>query len=296
MYRPADFGVNRAGLGRAVDAREHLQCLLIVSGEGQVTRGFGHEEDQQQKCRRGERFAEEHPAPADGDHGGLNGFARVAQLVADQIVHEVDDQHAEDDGELVARDERAADLRGRDFGNVHRTHGRGKSHADTAQNAVDVERRQQRQRRFAVRQDAAFGPPRADGRDEEEHGRRDERAFASQTRGQQARQCTADDAAHQRARCGEAVHPRRVGEVRRTAEELVEGLLGSRHHGRVVTEQQAADDGHQHDRKQIGAAPGFLGFSHKVRYTCSRSLRTAPVCRCAGRVRAGGRSRRPAPA
>ena len=73
-------------------------------------------------------------------------------------------------------------------------------------------------------------------------------------------------------------------------------VLGSRHHGRVVTEQQAADDGHQHDRKEVGAASGFLGFSHKVRYTCSRSLRTAPVCRCAGRVRAGGRSRRPAPA
>lgn len=60
----------------------------------------------------------------------------------------------EDDGELVARDERAADLRRGDFGDVHRADGRGESDADAADDAVDVERHQQRERCLAVGQDA----------------------------------------------------------------------------------------------------------------------------------------------
>lgn len=54
------------------------------------------------------------------------------------------------------------------------------------------------------------------------------------------------------------MHPRRVGEVRGAPEELVERLLGSRHDGRVVTEEQSADDRHQYDGEEIGAAAGLL--------------------------------------
>lgn len=77
--------------------------------EGEVARRLGDEQDEQQEGACGEGLREEHPPPADGDHGRLDGLGGVAQVVADEVVDEVDHQHAEDDGELVARDERAAD-------------------------------------------------------------------------------------------------------------------------------------------------------------------------------------------
>ena len=258
VHRGLDVVEDRACLGRAVDAFEHGESLGVAAPQGEEPRGFGHEHDQQEEGARRESLGEEHPPPADLDHGGLDGFARVAEVVADQVVDEIDDQHAEDDGELIARDERAADLRRGDLGDVHRADGRGQSDADSADDAVDVERHQQRKRSLAVGEDAALGPPRTDGRDEEEHRRHDERTFAPEARGQQPRDRTADDAADQRARSGEAVHPRRVGEVRGAPEELVEGLFGARHDGRVVTEEQSADDRHQNDGEEVGAAAGLL--------------------------------------
>ena len=174
---------------------------------------------------------------ADGVHGALDGLGGVAQRVADQVVDEVDDQHAEDDGELVARDERAADAGGRDLGDVHRADSRGQTDADAAQDAVEVEDDEQRLRRFAVGQDAALGAPRAEGRDEEHDRCGDERTFAAQMRGHQARDRAADDAADQGARRRESVPPRGVEVAQTAAEEVFEGFFGSRHHGGVVTEE-----------------------------------------------------------
>ena len=42
-----------------------------------------------------------------------------------------------------------------------------------------------------------------------------------------------------------------VGEVARALEESLQALLGAGNHGCVVTEQQAAEDRHQHNAEQI---------------------------------------------
>lgn len=264
--RRLDVGQNRARLRGAVDALQNGEGLLVAALECQEARCLGDEQDEQQEGAGREGLREEHAPPADGDHRLLDGFGRIAQIVADEVVDEVDDQHAEDDGELVARDERAADARRRDFGDVHRAQGRGQADAHAADDAVEVERDEQCAGGFAVGQDAAFGPPRPDGRDEEEHGGQDERALAPQARGAEARDGAAEDAAQQGARGGEAVEPGRVGEVPGRAEELVEGLFGARDDGRVVAEEQTADDGDQHDGEQVGAAPrfGFRGHVFRV--------------------------------
>ena len=56
-----------------------------------------------------------------------------------QVVNEINYQHTEDNGELVARYQRATNIRRGDFCNIHRTYRRCKTYTDTAQYTIQIE-------------------------------------------------------------------------------------------------------------------------------------------------------------
>ena len=79
------------------------------------------------------------------------------------------------------------------------------------------------------------------------------RPFAAEARGEQTLEGAADDAADEGVRRGDAVDGVGVGEVG-PHEEGLEALFGTGDDGGVVAEQQAVEDGNEHDREEIGAA------------------------------------------
>lgn len=181
-------------------------------------------------------------------------------VAEDEEVDKVGDQLAEDDGELVPRHQHTTDAARCYLTDIHRADGRGQTHTDTADDAVDVEHYEQRQGRLALRQHHRLGIHRTPRRHEEHHTGEYQRALATPTRGQHTGDGRADDAADERTRTREAVPKVGVRKVFGSHEEGLQTLLRTGNHCRVVTEQQAAQYGHHHNRNQIGHAARLLSF------------------------------------
>lgn len=164
-------------------------------------------------------------------------------VAEDEVVDEVDDELSEDDGELVPADEHAADAGGSDLADIHRADGGGEAHTDTADDAVDVEDDEEGHRGLTLGEDHGLGAHRSPGADEEEDACEDEGALTAEARGEHTAEGATDDAADECARRREAVHEVGVLEVLGAHEERLESLFGTADDGRVVTEEQAADDG-----------------------------------------------------
>ena len=108
----------------------------------QPARALGHEEHQEEEEQGRDGLGAEHPAPAGlAVPGGENLGGRGARRhgLGDQPVDDLGQQDADDDGQLIDRDEPAADLGRRDLGDVHRREVRGQADADPADDAEDDE-------------------------------------------------------------------------------------------------------------------------------------------------------------
>ncbi len=164
-------------------------------------------------------------------------------------VDEVHHQLAENDGELVPRNERAADSRRGHLGDIHGADSRCQANSHATYYTVDVEGHQKAERGLAVVKEEEFRIVAAESRHEEEYARNNERGAASEVPGKVAGNGAADDAAYEGARRGEAMDHVGVHEILRTEEEGLEAFLGTGNHGSVVAEQESAQHCHCHYRE-----------------------------------------------
>ena len=254
-----DVGEDLCCARAAIDALEDAEGAVVATYHDEVARRLGHEADEQGEEACGHSFGTEHIAPAglDGPRVAAGGYGvdalaygfddGVGVVAEDEEVDEIDDELAEDDGELVPRDEHAADVGGRHLADVHGADGRGQTYAYAANDAVDVEGDEQREGGHAMGMDEELGRHGAESRDKEEDAGHDERALTAEARGQQARECRAYDAADERRRRGEAVHEIGVLEILGAEEEGLQTFFCARDDGGVVAEEEAAEDGHEDD-------------------------------------------------
>ena len=116
-------------------------------------------------------------------------------VAQDEEVDEINYQLTEDDGELVPRNEHAADVRRSHLADIHRANGRSQTHADTANDTVKVEHNQQRIGGNTMLEEQEFRVHAAQRGDEEQQTGNDERFLTSEIRGQVARKSGTDDTA-----------------------------------------------------------------------------------------------------
>ncbi len=155
----------------------------------------------------------------------------------DEVVDEVDQDKAGDDGELIDRDHAAADAGGSDLGDIHGRGDRGRADAQAGHHAEDHEPGEIRRKGRAHR------------RDEEQQGGQHQHAFAAETIAQQAGQTGPQGTAQQRAGRGPpGLEPRIEPEM------LLEKADGPGDHGRVVAEQQPAQGGHEGQEDDVSRA------------------------------------------
>ncbi len=266
LGRRLDVGKYALGGAHAVDARQHVQRLVVLPVHGQVAGRLGHQQHQQGKDHRRHHRAEEHQPPArlDGPGGGLgiqnlvhpfHGLDdRIHVIAQDEEVHNIDYQLAGYDGKLVPRHQRAPDVAGSHLGNVHRADGRSQAHPYAADDAVQVEGNEQPERGLARLKEQELRVVSAQRRHHEQDARQEQRLLAPQPGGKEARQRAADDAPYQGAGRGYTMHRVGVRKVLRTHEEGLQTLFRARDDRRVVAEQQPADDRHQDNGKKVGLA------------------------------------------
>ena len=108
-------------------------------------------------------------------------------IAQDEEVNEIDHQLTKDNGKLVPTDKHTTDIGRRHLTDIHRTDGRGKSHADTADHPIYIKGNKQRIGRESVFKKQKLRIHRAEGRDKEEETRNDQRLLAPEVRGQIAR-------------------------------------------------------------------------------------------------------------
>ena len=252
-----------ASLGFAVDVGQHREGLLVLPVEGEETRRLRDEEDEQGEQAGRDALGHEHHTPAHGigpfHHRGI-----VRVRADDQEVHEVHDQLAEDDRELVPGHERAPLVRGRHLGDVHRAQGRCEAHAHAAEHAVQVEGHEEALRRDALLKEEELRAVGAQGAQEEHDTGAEQGLLAAQAGRHEAREECADDAADEGARGRESVPAVGVGEVAGALEERLQALLRTGNHRRIVPEQQAADDGDEDNRKQVAWATCLSVTGHNA--------------------------------
>ena len=256
-----DFAQDVVACRMSVDAAEHGQGFVMLSGHDKIARRLGHEADQESEQPGGHGLAAEHVSPAGLDsprvaarsHGvdaladGLDdGVGVVAQ---NEEVHHIDHQLAKDDGKLVPRHQRAADVAWRHLGNIHGADGRSQTHAHATDDTVNVEGDEQRIVGHPMFEEQELRLHRTQGGNEEHDARKDERTLAPPVGGKVSRQGTADDAPDEGAGTGEAVPPVSIDKVRRPEEEGLQALLGAGNDSRVIAEEEAAQDSHQHNGK-----------------------------------------------
>ena len=260
-----DVVENLLSLAAAVNLGEDAQGLLVLAHHDEVARCLRHKADEQREETGRDGLASEHIAPARGHCplgvgvDGCQAFAHFLHegldvVTQDEEVDEIDNQLTEDDGKLVPRDKHAPDVRRSHLADIHGTDGGGQAYANAADDAVDIEHDEQRERGHAMLESHKLRIHAAQCGDEEKHTGQKERPLAAQTRGQKAGEGGADDAADERAAGGETVHGIGVFEVARIREEGLKTLLGTRDYGCVVAEEQAAKHGDHHDGNEVGFA------------------------------------------
>jgi len=250
----ADLGDFALGFDRAGQFAEDGAGAGFVAPQHEVTGRFGDEHEEQEEREGGNGAGGEHVAPADLVEPGI----AVADT-GNAVVDEIDDEHAEDDGELVPSDEIAADFGGRNLGDVHgRKHG-GQAHADAAEDAVKDEVNHVRRAAVTDGGEEEFGGGGTERGHQEEHGGNDQSPFAADVGADPAAQQAADDAADERAGCDEAqqgVGGVRVGEMARVNEVGAEAAHGTGDDGGVVAKQQTAKRRGQSQEDDVGVQAG----------------------------------------
>ena len=123
----------RARLGVADQPGQHRQSLVAATLHHVPTRRVRNQEQQRPEQYRRYRFRYQHEAPA----RGLD--PDVITLRCDSPVDEIHQQHAEHDRQLIEGHQPAANLTGRDFGNVEWRQHRSDADTDAAQDSVENE-------------------------------------------------------------------------------------------------------------------------------------------------------------
>ena len=117
------------GVSAAANTGQDCQAFVRASLLNQPARAFGNGEERGEKEEGGERAEAEHPAP--GVRCGLIGAKELGAAPA----HQVGQQNAGDDRELIACYEAATDAGRCDFGDVERGEHRGDADAHAAEEA-----------------------------------------------------------------------------------------------------------------------------------------------------------------
>ncbi len=210
-------------LVRSVNAREIAASVLVAPGLKQIARTFRHEEHARNQDRRGHDGQPQHPAP---------------RFVArERVVHDKRAEDADRDRELVKRNQRAANLRGRDFRDVERRDDRGDADPDADHEAGDEQRHDLGRKRR---------PDRARAEDDARH---EQRRSASDPVGQVAGGDRTQNAA------GKHDADREFRERPSESEVFGDEENGAGDDAGVVPEQQAAQRGNrrheQHERSHV---------------------------------------------
>ena len=203
---------------RASSSRPFLTSQRGLSGTPQ---------EQEEEEDRGDGAHGVHPAPVRGAGSG------------EDPVDEVGQEDAGDDGQLVDRDEGAADAGRRDLGDVERREDGRRADAQAADEPEDDEFRDR------PRQGAA------DGRDEEEDGRDEHEPPPPDPVADGAGQAGPEHAADEDDAHGPALLERVEREL------LLHVARRAGDDGRVEAEDQAADGGDEGDGEDV-AAPAFF--------------------------------------
>ncbi len=140
-----DFGNGRVCVGQAPNAGENGARLLRISVFGQPARAFRHQQHSKKKQQRRSGGQSEHPAPALLAEPGI--ADELVSRAGRELAHEkpvdvLGKQNAQDDGELINRNELAANLSGRDFGDIHRRQIRRQTDGHAAEDAPHDEDRE----------------------------------------------------------------------------------------------------------------------------------------------------------
>ena len=195
LQRGADFGEFLLGFLLRDEFVQHRARAALIALEHQVARGFGHQDQEKQKKAGGNGAGEKHVAPADGIEPGI-----AAAGLGDSEVDEVNDQHAEDDGELVPGDQISTNLGRRDLCDIHRRQHGSQPDPNAAQDAIEDEVRHVPGAAVANRSKWKLRCGCAQSGDEEEEGGNDQSALAPDVGADPPANQPADNAADQGAR------------------------------------------------------------------------------------------------
>ena len=77
-------------------------------------------------------------------------------VTQNEEVHEVDHQLTEDNGKLVPADEHSSDIRRCHLTDIHRADSRSQSYADTTDDAIDIEYKEQGVERLTMFKENEF--------------------------------------------------------------------------------------------------------------------------------------------
>ena len=202
--------------------------LLGAAHLDQPARAFRNPEEQQGEGDRGQGAAGKHPAPADRLVPGL------VPVAGDEVIDEIDDQDAADNGDLVDGHQASAQVGRGDFGDIHRRGHGGDADADAAQPA------EQDEGPDVARESGA------DGGGQEEQRRKEQRLLAPEPVRDGPDDQHAGRAADQHATGRPAFHHHIEIEANR------QELDGAGNNARVVAEEQPAQRGDQADGDEVG--------------------------------------------
>ena len=258
--RRLDLLERRVGIAAAepLEKRERFRIAVLEHEKARCFRHQQHEEDEQGRRDRGRG---EHVAPA-----VIHEEIVVAKRLH-EVVHEIDEVDADDDGDLLQGDEQPARRRRRDLGDVHRRQHRGHADRGAAHQAVEDE---ERQRIGTVRAETELRKARADRGHEEQHARHQEAGAAAPAGGDRACDRSAEHAAQKRAADRETGEEVRLclGQMARRNEVEGDRICRAGDHGGVVAEQQSAQRGGDRQRGH----KSVIGLRH---YLKPLPLRTA---------------------
>ena len=218
---------------RAGHPGEDVQGVLLAPLAKQPARTFRDEEEQDQIERRRDRLYPEHPAPA--------GVAHAQQ----EIIGEEGGGDADDDHQLIQRNQAPAQLGWRNFRDVDRRDENGAAHRDAAQHPREHKHRK------------TCRPRRHQGRDGEQHRCEHQDFFAAKGIAQETRQGVAAQRAPAQAahRQAQLPVPARAGEL--------EIFLDERHrpgnHRGIKAQEKSAD----RDDERHGHGVHFAFFHNR---------------------------------